>query len=97
MDKVIVLIAHGGNDLEVPCRLFPDMETGKKRCDEILGMEGEETKHGYRYEKDLEDEKEPWPISSELFTRFYYGCGGAYVFTLQEVPFDTKFVQWDLD
>lgn len=95
--KVTVLIAEGGNGFEMPCRIFPDMETAKERCDELLGMEGKEIKEGFAYSIDLEKEEDPWPISKSIFTRFYYGCGGVYSFYLTEVGFDTKFVGFDLD
>ena len=98
MNKVAVLIACGGNDLEVPCRLFEDLETGKQICDKILGVEGEILKSGsIRYNKDLEDDDEDGVISKQLFTRFYYGCGGVYTLILTEVPFNTKFIGFDLD
>lgn len=97
MNKVIVLIAEGANDLSMPCRMFPDMETAKNRCDEIFGIEGEAKSERFVYKIDLESEEKPWPISSELFTRFYYGCGSPYMFVLTEVEFDTKFVGFDLD
>ena len=99
MDKVTVLIAVGPNDLMIPCRLFKDIETGRQICDKIFGMEGESSESGdvIKYTKDLEIEDEDEVISKQLFTRFYYGCGGAYLFILREVPFNTKFVKFDLD
>ena len=97
MKKLAVLIAIGANNIEVPCRIFPDIETAKTRCDEILGTEGDKRNYGYGYGVGLENEEDPWPISKELFTRFYYGCGGPYAFVLKEVDFDTKFVGFDLD
>ena len=98
MDGVIVLIAHGPNGLDIPCRLFGDMDIAKKRCDEIFGKEGKEVSNGaFVYKVDLESEIDPWPISEKLFTRFYYGCGGPDTFTLVICTFDTKFVGWDLD
>jgi len=98
MNKVVVLIADGPNEVRVPCRIFPDMDTAKDRCDEIFGMEAKLTKSGnVIYDKDLEREEDPYPISNELFTSFYYGCGGAYRFSLAEVDFDTKFVGFNLD
>jgi len=103
MDKVTVLIACGTNDLEIPCRLFEDFETGKQICDKIFSMEGEKifklSKSGdvVRYDKDLEDDDEDGVISKQLFTHFSYSCGSAYRFILKEVPFNTKFVGFDLD
>jgi hypothetical protein len=99
MNKVAVLIAIGGNDLMIPCRLFEDLETGKRICDEIFNMEGERSESGdvITYNKDLEDDDEYGVISKQLFTRFYYGCGGPCPFILQEVSFNTKFVGFDLD
>lgn len=102
---IAILIAEGGNGLEIPCRIFENIEVGKKRCDEIIGFEGKPTKNGaaYVYNIDLdingesEEAKNAERISDELFTSWYYGCGGAYRFTLKEVLFDTKFVGFDLD
>ncbi|HEC64609.1 MAG TPA: hypothetical protein ENI23_04895 [bacterium] len=96
-DKVTVLTACGGNDMEIPCRLFPNMKVAKLVCDGIFGMEGKEYSRGFSYQIDLESEEEPWPISNELFTSFYYGCGGPYKFVLTEIGFDVKFVGFDLD
>jgi len=99
MNKVTVLIAIGGNDLMIPCRLFEDLKTGKRICDKIFNIEGVPSKSGdvITYNKDLEDDDEDGVISKQLFTRFYYGCGGPCLFILQEVPFNTKFVGFDLD
>ena len=99
MNKVAVLIAFGANSIEIPCRLFEDLKTGKQICDKIFGMEGELSKseNTVTYKKDLEDDDKDWAISEQLFTNFYYGCGGAYVFELKEVAFDTKFVGFNLD
>ena len=97
---VAVLIACGGNSLEIPCRVFENLEAGKKRCNEIFGFEPEVNKSGaLRYKIDLESKgNDPDnKISEELFTCYYYGCGGPYVFVLMEVSFDTKFVGFDLD
>ncbi len=104
MNGVIVLIAYGANSIEIPCRMFSDLDKAKERCDKIFGKEGEQILDkatgdlkGFKYKIDLESEEKPWPISSELFTNFYYGYGGPYVFTLTPVEFDTKFVGFDLD
>ena len=99
--NTVVLIAYGPNNIEIPCRLFEDLETGKQICNEIFGMEGELLKHEdkdvIRYRKDLDDEDEGNIISEQLFTSFYYGCGGPYTFVLREVDFNTKFVPFELD
>lgn len=97
MSKVTVLIAEGANDLSIPCRIFPNMEVAKIVCDGIFGIEGETKPECVVYKVNLEGEEEPWPISKQLFTHFYYGCGGPDVFVLTEVEFDTKFVGFDLD
>ena len=96
-----LLIAAGGNGLEIPCRIFEDMVSGKEVCDRIFGFEGKLNDNGeliYTIDMDpnvIDDEGER--ISDELFTGHYYGCGGPYCFILKEVPFDTKFIGWDLD
>lgn len=99
MDKVTVLIAVGANDIMVPCRLFENLVIGKQICDEIFGMEGEqlESRKVIRYRPDLDNEDEEAVISNQLFTHFCYGCGGICHFILQEVPFNTKFIGFDLD
>lgn len=97
--NTVVLIAYGPNSIEIPCRLFEDLETGKQICDKIFDMEGKLSESGdvVRYRKDLEDGDEEGVISKQLFTSFYYGCGGPYTFVLKEVAFNTKFVPFDLD
>ena len=30
--KIVMLIAHGPNDLQIPCRWFPDMNTAVAKC-----------------------------------------------------------------
>ena len=99
MNTVTVLIACAANELDIPCRLFEDLETGKQACDKIFGMEGELSKAGdvIRYKKNLDRDDKDDAISEQLFTNFYYGCGGPYVFVLKDVPFDTKFIGFDLD
>lgn len=101
MNKIAVLIAVGGNDLMVPCRIFGDLETGREICDKILDMEGKlvesEDSIKYEYEIELENDHENDTIAERLFTHFYFGCGGVYSLILQEVAFDTKFVGFDLD
>jgi hypothetical protein len=95
LDKVVVLIALGPNDLEIPCRFFENMETGLGKCKTILGVEP--TKTGDEYHFDIDLEEVPKEISEELFTSFHYGCGGVYGLVLKEVPFDTKFLGFDLE
>lgn len=96
---ITVLIAHGPNSISTPCRIFPSLEDGKKKCDKIFGIKSERRKIGskdyFLYDKELrEDDKE---LSEILFTHYYYGCGEPYQFSLLEVDFDTKFVAFDLD
>ena len=98
---ITVLIAGGPNSVEVPCRIFPDMATGRKRCEEIFGVPGRESSDaviwGFK-EIDLDTTSESnTAVSEKLFTSHYYGCGGPGPFTLKEVPFDEAFVGFDLD
>ena len=97
MERVVVLIAHGANDFQLPCRILPNIEIAKFICDNIFGKESRDVSGTPTYDINLENEEKPWPISNVLFTRFYYGCGGPYRFTLEEVRFDTNFIHWDLD
>lgn len=100
--KTTVLVAGGANNLEIPCRLFPDMETGIKRCGEIFGVAGKQLSNGivvwsYKevdFDKYTDDVKR---MSEVLFTKHYYGCGGPDRFVLKEVPFDEAFTCFDLD
>ena len=97
MSDVVVLIANGANDLKIPCRIFPDMEIAKDKCDKIFDLEGVPNASGFTYKINLGDEEKPYPISNEIFTNFYYGCGSPYKFELIEINFDTKFIGFDLD
>lgn len=96
MDKVTVLIAQGPNSVDIPCRFFENMETGLGKCRKILGVEPKKlAANEYLFEIDLEEASSE--ISEELFTGYYYGCGGVYGLLLKQVPFDTKFLEFDLD
>ena len=74
---VTLLIAVGGNDLEIPCRIFQNMELAKKECDKIFGFESIINPYGDNvYSKDMDPNKiddEGKRISNELFTKYYYG------------------------
>jgi len=96
---ITVLIAYGPNSVEVPCRIFENMEDGRAYCDPLfakIGVEPKDYDGGVRYSADLDAEGGE-EISKELFTSHYYGCGGPYPFGLVEVPFNEKFVGFDLD
>ncbi len=100
MGTIAVLIAEGANDFMLPCRIFTDMASGRESCDRIFGIAGvagEDFEDRVVYRADLDSEKDPWPISDELFAGWYYGCGAPYRFILKEVDFDTKFIRYDLD
>jgi hypothetical protein len=99
LDKVVVLIALGPNSVEIPCRFFENMKTGLAKTKNILGIEPttKSTDEGVEYHFDIDLEAAPQEISATLFTGWYYGCGGVYGLVLKEVPFDTKFLSFDLD
>ena len=97
---IAILIAHGPNSIEIPCRIFESVKDGRAYCDPLFAKVNAGPKANsngsVRYSVDLEvigDEE----VSQELFTNHYYGCGGPYRFILQEVPFNEKFVPFDLD
>jgi len=98
---ITLLIAVGGNDIEIPCRVFENLESAIEECDKIFGFESIIGPYGtHVYNKsmdpnDIDDDGER--ISSELFIKYYYGCGGPHCFELKEVDFNTKFISWDLD
>jgi len=100
--KVAVLVAYGANSLEIPCRIFEDIETGSKRCEEIFGVPGTVRSNGmvvWTYKDvNLEDGSEQSEaISNKLFTNHYYGCGGPDRFVLKEVASNEAFTCFDLD
>jgi len=98
---ITILIAYGPNSIEIPCRIFEGMEDGRAYCDPLFAKVGAEPKANsngsIRYSADLDGVEGGEEVSDELFTRHYYGCGGPYLFALQEVPFNEKFVEFDLD
>jgi len=101
---ITVLIASGPNDLEIPCRLFKTMEDGRAYCDPLFAkldiIPKIRSNGSVYYSVDLEAEFQEYnnnDVSEELFTSFYYGCGGVYGMVLKEVPFNEKFVRFDLD
>ncbi len=107
MKKVAILVGIGDNQFEFPCRIFENMEQGKRFCKELFGNDS----GSYEYDCDEaeetveEDGETPIPalfnketkIANELFTHWYFGCGGLYDFELREVDFNSKFVGFDLD
>jgi len=95
---ITVLIAHGPNSVAIPCRIFESMEDARITCDHIFPVEPVVKDDGsVRYNYDCEEVEEGEKISDVLFTSHYYGCGGPYSFVLKEVPFNEKFVPFDLD
>ena len=98
---ITILIAYGANSVAVPCRIFESMEDGRAYCDPLFAKLGSGPMADHsghvRYDVDLESIDGSEPVSAELFTSHYYGCGGPGPFILQEVPFNEKFVPFDLD
>lgn len=97
---ITVLIAYGPNSIEIPCRLFETREKGHIYCDKLFSKIGVEPKvkgNGIvHYYADM-DEIENDEVSNELFTSHYYGCGWPNLFVLKVIPFNEKFVPFDLD
>lgn len=102
------LIAMGPNNVEIPCMIFPDMESGISYCDNLFAKyTAKKSKHEtknivtyfvYLEDYDSEEDKfEKDTISRTLFNQHYYGCGGPGPFVLQPVSFSKKFVNFDLD
>jgi hypothetical protein len=98
---ITMLIAYGPNSIEIPCRIFESMEDGRAYCDPLFAKVGSDpivNSNGHiRYSVNLESVEGGKEISEELFTSHYYGCGDPGRFILQEVPFNEKFVVFDLD
>lgn len=101
-NKIAVLIALGPDKgVEVPCRFFPNMESGKRECDKIFGRNGEVHSDGvarvrYPLYTSWRTTAEIYKIANNLFTSYYDGWGEAWVFLLKEIEFNTKFVSFDL-
>ncbi len=93
MEKITILIAQGGNDLQIPCRIMKDVEEARDFC---KGLELEPIgDSGMRYGlPDLDDNLE---LAEKIFTSYYGGCGGAYIIIIKEVKFNEALVNWDLD
>lgn len=98
---ITVLIAIGPNSLEVPCMIFENMESARTYCDPLfakINAQPNIVKDKVYYEADLvQGVKECDEIAGELFTDYYDGCGGAGPFVLKAVPFNEKFLAFDLD
>jgi len=105
---ITVLIACGANELMIPCRIFENMKKGIESCDKIFmpyikkedKIQTSSEKVVYKcYPENLIDHKNGHkdPVSEQLFTKYYYGCGGPYRFVLKCVEYDKKFVSFDLD
>jgi len=100
---MFMIIAHGANDLQIPCRFSEEKTTLKKfmkkafpKCkwekDEIFVEECED------YESDEDEEDEGChPGFLKVFEGYYDGCGGVWKFEIKEVKLDEKILGWDLD
>ena len=95
MEKITLIIAHGPNDLEIPCRVMRSIEDAHDFCEKI-GLERSE-KNELRYNLPDLDSEANRELTKTLFTGYYGGCGEAYALTLREVGFDEVMVGWDLD
>ena len=93
MEKVTMLMAQGGNELEIPCRVMKSVEEARNFCKELeLEPLGDsEMRYGL---PDLDENSE---LAEKIFTSYYGGCGGAYVIIIKEVGFNEALVSWDLD
>jgi len=87
---VVMIIAHGPNEVAVPCMLVESKEHGAKLLDELFGPPN---KHGHWH---CHERKDHDKIAS-FFTSYYDGCGGVGAFSLKVIPVQTAFVPWSLD
>ncbi len=89
-----ILIACGGNAVNVPCRIFSNEAEGQAFLDLLLTLDptAKRKVDRIRFQDDL-----PESVTDLIFTQYYGGCGGAYTFVLESVPTDTKFINWNLD
>jgi hypothetical protein len=97
MDEIVVLIALGPNDIEVPCMLFKSYEEGENFCRKILGATNKGAGR-YAFDGELMNKKfADNPIASKIFTYYYPGCGFCWGVEIRKVKFNKPFTRWDLD
>lgn len=92
-----MIVAYGLNQLEVPCRFFPDADAAKAFTDKWMTPEyvvpnGSETKWRTKTLGFCHPD-----LAAALFTNYYGGCGHAGAFELKPLPMDQPFLAWDLD
>lgn len=106
--EVVVLVACGPNEVRVPCRLFRTWEEGVEFCERFLEPPNEETIEAMDGEvegpelyivptNEMGYLVSPTALTREVFTRYYSGCGSVWGFYLTLVPFNSRFVGFDLD
>jgi hypothetical protein len=104
IEHVTVLVACGPNEVRVPCRLFRTWEGGTEFCLEHFEL-APDIDRDWMGETDLyvapKAERSQRRLDPDIvrlmFTGYYDGCGGVWGFYLKMVPFDTRFVGFDLD
>jgi hypothetical protein len=106
-----VLIAYGGNSVEVPLLIFESFELGESFMDAIwaqyVGKVNKTLcKDGIRYDFDYSLSENIWSdtegslnsdFMKNFFTHYSDGCGGVNRFILKEVEYNKPFIQFDLD
>jgi len=90
--KTVLIIAEGGNDLMIPCRVMSSVEEATTFCEDTLKLE-HSGEMRYRL-PELDDNPE---MNKILFASYYGGCGGAYFLSIMEVEDNKPFIHWDLD
>lgn len=94
-DKVAMLVAMTPDRDLIPCRIFPNMEVGKARCEQIFQQKGHEDASGrILYDVHILQDNE---ITEVLFTSFYAGGHGLNTLFLQEVVMDSKIVPFNFE
>lgn len=101
MSKIVIIVAHGPNDIQIPCLICESREKAEEKLKEA-GLEYQERWDGWynHYGDDLTPEGEATErrvMLEHFFTYFYGGCGGIGCFKIEEIEFGEKFTGWDLD
>lgn len=98
----VALIAHGPNDLQVPCMFFNTLEDAAQYLTNH-GVEKSE-KWGYeipnsayhQHQEDDEGNRLP-SFWDAFFTSYYGGCGDVDSFSIKEIEIGKPTLRWDLD
>lgn len=96
---MLMLMAHGANEVSMPCRFFRDQAEADAFVQEwMIPKYVKDISYDDRRVWECKDWSNPDPkLMATLFTHYYGGCGEVDHFELMEIPFNRAFLVWDLD